>query len=69
MIDESALTPELEAFIVGKIMENKPYLLALEERVQQVKNGEIEVKLFLRTGVVEKMEVNKAFENWFKPRS
>jgi hypothetical protein len=68
MIDETTLTPELEAFIVQKIMENKPYLLAIEERVQEIKNGEMEVKVFVRTGVVEKIEFKKAFQNWFKPK-
>jgi hypothetical protein len=67
-MNDPALTPELEAIIARQIMENRPYLIALEDKVQEVKNGEIVVHVFIRTGVVEKMEFERAFENWFKPK-
>lgn len=54
MID-SEITPELEAKIAKAIMENKPYLIAIEDLVQNVKHGVIDVKLEVRGGIVEKM--------------
>lgn len=52
---ELDITPELEAKIAKAIMENKPYLIAIEDLVQQVKHGVIDVKLEVRGSIVEKM--------------
>lgn len=37
------------------IREHKPYLVALEERVEELDYGEIQVQITVRAGVVEKM--------------
>lgn len=47
------LTPEQYAQMVE---EAKPYLIQLEERVQNIGYGTIAVELNVRAGVVEKME-------------
>lgn len=59
---ESKLTPEEFA---GLIKESKPYLIALEEMVEECKYGELEVKLSVRGGVVENMQFWRG-KKWFK---
>lgn len=49
------LTPEQEAAIVSSIKRHKPYLLRLEEEVQSVQHGCIEVRLDIRNGLVDKI--------------
>jgi hypothetical protein len=49
------LTPEQEAQIAQAIRENKPYLLAVEDAVQSVQHGEIDIKIFVRNGSVDKI--------------
>ena len=62
------LTPEMESFIAKKMMENKPYLLALEERVGKVDYGSIEVRLEVRGGVVEKVVFYEG-HTWLKEKN
>lgn len=66
MTDE--ITPELEAKIAKAIMENKPYLLEIEDRVNVVKFGEIDMKLVVRGGVVEKVSFFET-KTWLKDKS
>ena len=49
------LTPELEAMIVENMRRRKPYLIRLEEEVQAVQHGSIEVKIDIRNGSVDKL--------------
>lgn len=54
---------------VANIMrENKPYLIKVEEKVQKTAYGEIEIKLCVRAGVVEKMSFI-ASETWLKDKA
>lgn len=54
-MDELILTPEQEAAIVVSIKRHKPYLLRLEEEVQSVQHGSIEIRLEVRNGSVDKL--------------
>ncbi len=54
-MNEVLLTPEQEALIANAIRKRKPYLLRLEEEVQTVQHGIIEVKLDVRNGSVDKI--------------
>lgn len=55
MNEEPTLTPELEAFIAKKIMENKPYLIEIEDRINELGGfGTLDVRLEVRGGKVEK---------------
>ena len=54
-MENIALSPEQEAAIVNSIKKHKPYLLRLEEEVQVVQHGSIEVRLEVRNGSVEKI--------------
>ena len=49
------LTPEIEAMIVENMRRRKPYLIRLEEEVQAVQHGSIEVKIDVRNGSVDKL--------------
>ena len=49
------LTPEQEALIASAIRKRKPYLLRVEEEVQRVQHGSIEVRLEVRNGSVDKI--------------
>jgi len=60
------LSPEQEAAIVQSILENKPYLLKIEDTVQSLQYGEINIVLSVRGGVVNKMDFPKAVETWVK---
>ena len=60
---EEDLTPELEAKIVASIMENKPYILAIEDEINNLGKGTgqpgygtVEVRLEVRNGIVTKMQ-------------
>lgn len=66
MID-AEITPELEAKIAKAIMENKPYLLEIENRVADMKFGEMDVRLTIRGGNVDKVSFFKT-ETWVKDR-
>lgn len=54
-MEDVILTPEQEAAIVASIRRHKPYLLRLEEEVQSVQHGSIEVRLEVRNGSVDKI--------------
>ena len=47
--------------------EKKPYLIALEELVEETKFGEVELTLQVRSGVVERMDVVKR-KTWLRPK-
>lgn len=51
--------------LVKDILEKKPYLVALEEEVQNLEYGEIDVKISVRAKVVEKMQFIKA-KTWLR---
>lgn len=61
------LTPELEAMIAQRIMENRPYLYELEQHVAAVFHGAIEVKLEIRAGSVEKMTFTN-HKSWIREK-
>lgn len=48
--------PTAEEFALY-IQQSKPYLVELEKLVQEAQNGELDVRLSVRHGVVEKMTV------------
>lgn len=47
--------------------EGKPYLMAIEELVNDTKYGEVELTMQVRSGVVERMDVIKR-KTWLKPK-
>jgi hypothetical protein len=47
---------------------NKPHLIEIEEKVAEVQNGEIEIRLFVRAGVVAKMAFFKT-ATWIKEKA
>jgi hypothetical protein len=52
---EPILTPEMEAFIAKKIMENKPYLIEIEDRINELGGfGTLDIRLEIRGNKVEK---------------
>lgn len=59
------LTPEQEALIAQAIRENKPYLLAIEEAVQSIMHGEVDIKIFVRNGSVDKI-MFYASKSWIR---
>jgi hypothetical protein len=63
------LTPELEAFIAKKIMENKPYLIQIEDMVAELNGfGTIDLRLEVRGGRVEKISCF-ATKTWLRDKS
>jgi hypothetical protein len=54
-MSELLLTPEQEAAIVASMRKHKPYLIRLEEEVQSVQHGSIEVRIEVRNGSVDKI--------------
>ena len=58
------LTPEEYAQIV---LENKPYLIEIERAVEETSYGEIDLKLFVRAGQVEKVTFYKG-KVWLKEK-
>lgn len=73
-MSEQQLTPELEAMIVQRIMENKPYLLAIEDAVQQAMDtstpkgfGTVDIRLEMRGGKVEKVSTFST-SVWMRPK-
>ena len=66
-MEEVLLTPEQEALIVASIKKRKPYLLRLEEEVQTVQHGSIEVRLEVRNGSVDKI-VFFDHKNWIREK-
>ena len=54
-MEDVELTPTQEAAIVASIRRHKPYLLRLEEEVQTIQHGSIEVKIDVRNGSVDKL--------------
>lgn len=63
--DTPTLTPEQFGDL---IQHQKPYLIELERAAQGVGYGEIEVKLYVRGGVVEKMQFWSG-STWLKDKS
>lgn len=66
-MDELELTPELEAMIVANMRKRKPYLIRLEEEVQHVKHGSIEVRIEVRNGSVDKITFFD-HRNWIREK-
>lgn len=62
------ITPELEAKIAKAIMENKPYLVEIEDHVATMKYGEMDLKLTIRGGTVEKISFIES-KTWLKDKS
>lgn len=58
------LTPDEYAQIIQK---TKPYLIAIEELVQDVKFGDIDLKLSVKGGMVEKMQLIVT-ANWIREK-
>ena len=54
-MNDVELTPEIEAMIVANMRKRKPYLIRLEEEVQSVQHGSIEIKIEVRNGSVDKI--------------
>jgi hypothetical protein len=46
---------------------NKPYLMAIEEVVGKLNYGDIDLKIEVRAGVVEKMVAN-SHKTWLRPK-
>jgi len=61
------LTPEMESQIALAMKANKPYLLEIEDWVQEVKDGYIEFKIDVRSGRVEKMTSFKS-KYWIREK-
>ena len=51
------------------IMENKPYLIELENNVAGLDFGTIEVVFTVRAGIVEGMEFVERRKKWLKPKN
>jgi len=47
--------------------DKKPYLIAIEELVEETKYGEVEMTMQVRSGVVERMDVVRK-KTWLKPK-
>lgn len=58
------LTPDEYAQIMK---ESKPHLIEIEDRVSEVQNGEIDIRLYVRAGVVAKMSFFKN-STWIKEK-
>ncbi len=58
------LTPDEYAQIV---MANKPYLIAVEQQVAEVDYGEMDIKLTIRAGQVEKVQFWKG-KTWLRDK-
>jgi len=61
------ITPELEAKIAEAIMQNKPYLIEIEDHVSAVGYGDIDLKLTIRAGTVEKISFIES-KTWLKDK-
>lgn len=59
------LTPEQYAQIIEK---NKPHLVRIEEEVEKIADGSIEVKIEVRQGIVNKMTFIDS-RYWFKAKT
>lgn len=59
------LTPDEYAQVIKT---NKPYLVEIEDQVQEVQYGDIDVKLSVRAGQVEKMTFLKG-KVWLRDKS
>lgn len=51
--------------LLQDILSRKPYLIELEEEVQKLDYGEMDIKISVRAKVVEKMQFIKA-KTWLK---
>jgi len=58
------LTPDQFAELIRKA---KPHLIKIEEEIEKVDYGTIEVKLSVRAGVIEKMEFVES-RVWLRPK-
>ncbi len=61
------LSPEMEKQIAEAMKSNKPYLIAIEDWVQNTKDGYIEFRVEVRSGRVEKM-TKYAGEYWMREK-
>ncbi len=50
------------------IQENKPYLIELENKAQQLDYGTIELRMTVRAGVVVRMDF-KSEQTWMKDKT
>lgn len=66
-MEDIKLTPELEALIVQSMKKRKPYLIRLEEEVQAVQHGSIELKVDIRNGSVDKITFT-SHQTWIKEK-
>ena len=51
------------------ILTKKPYLVELENRVQDVQHGKIIVELDVRSGSVDKMVFKEIDKNWIREKA
>lgn len=66
-MSELKLSPEMEKQIAEAMKSNKPYLIAIEDWVQNTKDGYIEFRVEVRSGRVEKM-TKYAGEYWMREK-
>ena len=62
------LTPEQEALIAEAIRRRKPHLLEIEKEVERLGHGEVTLKIFIRSGVVDKVAFIDATRTWVKTK-
>lgn len=51
------------------IQTNKPYLVELENTVQEVQHGKIIVEIDVRSGSVDKMVFKEVAKNWLREKA
>lgn len=66
-MEDVKLSAEQELLIVQAIKKRKPYLLRLEEEVQQLQHGCIELKVDVRNGSVDKLTFT-SHRTWIKEK-
>jgi len=70
MKDEPALTPEVEALIARRILENEPHLLVIQDRIKSLSTGygSLDIKVEVRGGRVEKVTFYEGY-SWVREKS
>ena len=51
------------------ILEKKPYLVELENRVQEIQHGKMLVEIDIRSGSVDKMVFKEMDKNWVREKA
>jgi len=60
---------DTKPYLIYQVMKQmKPYLAEIESRAQQVGYGEIDLKITVRAGEVEKMQFVET-KTWLKPKT